>query len=175
MKPQHILPVLIFIGLAAALYVGLFLNPRETAFALKDKPVPQFKLPTVTEGGLGLQTVDLTSGEVSVVNFFATWCAPCRAEHPLLMQLADQGVVMHGINYKDKMAAARLYLQASGDPFIRTGFDESGRTGIDWGLAGVPETFVIDKQGNVVWRVQGPLNDAIIRNQLMPLLEELDS
>lgn len=175
MKPQHILPVMIFMGLAGALFYGLFLNPRETPFALKDKPVPVFDLPTVTEGGLGLKTADLEVGEVSVVNFFATWCAPCRAEHPLLMALAEQGVTLHGINYKDKKETAQLYLQASGDPFTRTGFDETGRTGIDWGLAGVPETFVIDKNGKVVWRIQGPVNDAIVRNQLMPLLEELNS
>ena len=175
MKPQFILPVVIFLGIAVALFVGLFLNPNETPFALKDKPVPVFDLPPVLEGGEGLATADLTTGEVSLVNFFATWCAPCRAEHPLLLDLAARpGVVIHGIDYKDSLEQARLYLDISGNPFTRTGFDPSGRTGIEWGIGGVPETFVIDKQGNVVWRWQGPLNDAVVNNKLLPLLESLE-
>jgi len=174
MKPQYVLPVVIFIGLAGALFYGLFINTHETGFGLKDKPVPVFDLPAVVEDGQGLSSADLSNGKVSLVNFFATWCAPCRAEHPLLVRLAESGVTIHGINYKDKLAAARLYLQATGDPFARTGFDVTGRAGIDWGIAGVPETFVIDRNGRVVYRIQGPLNDAIIENRLMPLLEKLN-
>ena len=174
MKPQFVLPVIVFMGMAVVLFIGLF-SKDETPFALEGKPVPTFDLPPVIEGGDGLATGDLTRGEVSLVNFFATWCAPCRAEHPLLLDLAARpGVVIHGIDYKDDLEAARRYLEVSGDPFTRTGFDPSGRTGIEWGLGGVPETFVIDKQGNVVWRWQGALNDAVVENELLPLLADLN-
>ena len=174
MKPQFVLPIIVFAGLAVMLFIGLF-NRHETPFALEGKPVPAFDLPPVIEGGDGLTTADLTNGEVSIVNFFATWCAPCRAEHPLLLEIAARpGVVMHGIDYKDKLEAARHYLRVAGNPFTRTGFDPSGRTGIDWGLGGVPETFVIDKHGNVVWRWQGALNPAVVENELLPLLARLE-
>ncbi|MDA0339543.1 MAG: DsbE family thiol:disulfide interchange protein [Proteobacteria bacterium] len=176
MKPQYVLPVVIFMAIAVALFYGLFINPSQKPFALEGKPVPAFDLAPVVENGPGLATADLAAGEVTLINFFATWCAPCRAEHPLLMQLAARDdITIHGIDYKDRMEAAQLYLKASGNPFTRTGFDDTGRTGIDWGLSGVPETFVVDRAGNIVWRWQGALNDAVIANSLLPLLEKLQS
>ena len=175
MKPQHVLPLAIFLAIAVAFGVAftLDLDPQETPFALEGKPVPAFDLAPALEGGDGLASADLR-GKVAIVNFFASWCAPCRVEHPILMQLERRtGVPVYGIAWKDKPADLRAWLAADGDPFPRAGFDGSGRVGIDWGISGVPETFVVDRAGNVVWRLQGPLNEAVVANTLVPLLRGL--
>jgi cytochrome c biogenesis protein CcmG/thiol:disulfide interchange protein DsbE len=175
MKPQHILPLAIFLTIAVAFGAAFYLNldPTETPFAIEGKPVPAFELPAAVEGGEGLKTADL-QGKVAIVNFFASWCAPCRAEHPVLMTLEKRtGVPVVGIAWKDKPAPLRAWLAADGNPFSRTGFDESGRVGIDWGISGVPETFVVDRTGKVVWRYQGALNEAIAEKTLIPFVRSL--
>lgn len=151
------LPLAIFLVMAAFLGVGLFLDPREIPSVLIGKPVPDFDLPPVQGRKLGLATSDL-KGEVTVVNFFASWCTACRAEHPLLMRLAASGIVpIHGINYKDQPADAVRWLASLGDPYTRTGADIDGRVGIDWGVYGMPETFVIDKDGIIAYKHIGPI------------------
>lgn len=175
MKPQHLLPLAIFLTISVAFGVAFYLNldPKETPFAIKGRPVPAFDLPPALDGGQGLAAADL-QGKVTIVNFFATWCAPCREEHPVLKDLEQRtGVPLVGINYKDKRAALAEWLGRDGNPFRGIGFDESGRTGIDWGISGVPETFVVDRHGTVVWRYQGALNDAIVNRVLIPFLQGL--
>lgn len=174
MNARHFLPALIFVGLAVALYVGLGLNPRETPFALKDQPAPVFNLPSIFDGEPGFSDADLKQGRVSVVNFFATWCAPCLAEHPYLIELAEKGVAdIYAVNHKDSADKAAAFLRGRGNPFDRVGADPTGRVFIDWGLSGVPETFVVDGDGTIVYRFPGGINRAIIKRQILPLIEQL--
>ena len=107
---------------------------------------------------------------MKLVNFWASWCAPCRAEHPLLSELAAEGVPVLGINYKDEPDKALAFLGELGDPFARVGADASGRTGLDWGLYGVPETFVVDEAGTILLRHAGPLTPDVLEDRLRPLL-----
>jgi cytochrome c biogenesis protein CcmG/thiol:disulfide interchange protein DsbE len=176
MKPQHVLPLAIFLSMAVAFAAAFYLNldPQQTPFAIKDRPMPAFDLPPALEGGEGLSSDDLRGGGPVILNFFAAWCAPCRAEHPVLMDLERRtGVPLYGIDYKDDREKVAAWLAADGNPFRRIGFDATGRTFIDWGLSGVPETFVIDARGHVVWRYQGALNDTVVEKILIPFLEEM--
>lgn len=175
MKPQHFLPLGIFLTIAVAFGIAFYLNldPKETPFAIEGRPVPAFDLAPAVEGGKGLSAADL-QGKVAIVNFYASWCAPCRAEHPVLMQLEKRtGVPVYGIAWKDQSDALHAWLAADGNPFSRAGFDGNGRVGIDWGISGVPETFVVDRSGKVVWRFQGALNEPIVANTLVPFLQGL--
>lgn len=113
---------------------------------------------------------DLADGRVKIVNFWASWCAPCRAEHPNLMKLKAEGLPIFGVNYKDKPEAALAFLQELGNPFERTGADVTGRMGINWGLYGVPETFVIDGTGKVILRFPGPLTERALEDKIRPAL-----
>lgn len=125
--------------------------------------VPLGDLPTFA-------AADLADGRVKIVNFWASWCAPCRAEHPNLMQLKAEGLPLYGVNYKDKPEAARRFLEELGNPFERIGADASGRMGINWGLYGVPETFVIDGEGKVLLRFPGPLTERALQDEVRPAL-----
>lgn len=160
--------ILVFLPLVVVAILGGFflwgLNPDRDPNAIPSariaKPAPAFELPPVDGVGVpGLKTADLTaSGEPVVLNVFASWCVPCRAEHGVLTRLArDEGFELMGINYKDKVEAARDWLEELGNPYTRIGADLSGRAGIEWGISGVPETFVIDGDGIVVWRYVGPI------------------
>ena len=173
-RPIYIVPVLVFMGLSIGLYIGLSLDPKETAFPLAGKPPPAFDLDPLHEGQPRLTEADLLSGKITFVNFFASWCAPCKLEHPYLMQLAERDdVVVIGIDYKDTPEDARAWLSQDGNPYSLIGRDDTGRVGIDWGLAGVPETFVIDRDGNVAYRFQGPILQAEYTRQVLPMLEYL--
>ncbi|MEN8722523.1 MAG: DsbE family thiol:disulfide interchange protein [Alphaproteobacteria bacterium] len=168
-------PLAVFALLASALYVGLSLNPKEIPSALIDKPVPQFDLPALVgrDADSGLSTADLHTGDLAIVNVWASWCVPCRVEHPLLKRLAAQsGVPIHGLNYKDRPDNARAFLDELGDPFVRVGVDASGRAGIDWGVYGVPETFIISGEGTILHKHIGPLTDQAIDSILLPFLAE---
>ena len=142
---------------------------------LIDQPVPDFALPPLRADDTdGLATADLAGGGPVLVNVFASWCVPCLAEHPLLTRLAEEeGVVIHAINFKDTPADARAWLARHGDPFARIGIDPEGRGGIEWGVTGVPETFVVDGDGRVRWRYAGPLTPPVVDQTLRPLLAEL--
>jgi cytochrome c biogenesis protein CcmG/thiol:disulfide interchange protein DsbE len=170
----YLLPILIFVGVGIGLAVGLTRDPSTLPSALLDKPVPTFALPPI-EGlsGEGLTSADL-AGEVSLVNVFASWCVPCRAEHPLLMGLAERGVVINGIDYKDPPGRAARWLAELGNPFARIGADRDGRVAIDWGVYGVPETFVIDREGRIRYRFVGPLQPRDLEETLWPMLERLE-
>lgn len=167
------LPVILFAGLVIALWSGLGRDPSVLPSALIGKPVPDFSLPPVQGRSLGLSSADL-KGEVSLVNVFASWCVACRYEHPFFMQLEAQGVVpIHGMNYKDRPADAAEWLDNMGDPYTRTGADLNGRVGIDWGVYGVPETFVIDRQGRIAFKQIGPIDQKILDETILPLIGRL--
>ena len=169
-----VVPLIVFVGVAMALGWGLTLgDPSVIPSALIGKPVPTFSLPPVQGRTLGLSSTDL-KGEVSLVNVFASWCTACRYEHPVFMGLKKQGAVpIHGINYKDQPQDAAKWLDDLGDPYTRTGADLDGRVSIDWGVYGVPETFVIDRQGRIAFKQVGPVTQEIYRDKIAPLIEEL--
>ena len=130
-------------------------------------------LPPLDDEAIGLASSDLV-GEVALVNVFASWCLPCRVEHPLLMELAVTGkVALHGVNYKDKTEDARAWLDELGDPFLRIGADRDGRVGIDLGVYGVPETFVVDRTGRIRYKHVGPISQSDLEKYLLPLVEKL--
>ena len=168
-------PLALFLAVGVLLAIGLTRNPREIPSPLLGKPVPEFRLPAVLGRSLGLETGDLR-GEVSVVNVFASWCTACREEHPLWMAIAQQRVVpIHGLNYKDAPQNASRWLDELGDPYTRTGADISGRVGIEWGVYGVPETFVVDKQGVIRDKIIGAITPQIVEERLLPLVRKLKS
>ena len=168
-----LLPVILFVALATVLAWGLSRDPREIPSALIGKPVPAFALPPVEGRTLGLSSADL-KGEVSLVNVFASWCTACRYEHPLLMRLQAEGAVpIHGLNYKDKPADAAQWLDTLGDPYTRTGADRDGRVAIDWGVYGVPETFVVSAEGRIVHKHIGPVTEKDLTETILPLIKRL--
>lgn len=171
-----LLPVLLFFALAGAFLWGLGpdRNPRQVPSALIDKDVPQFELPSVDGLDIpGLKTADLKE-QVTLVNFFASWCIPCRVEHPLLMDLAKDGKVrLVGVNYRDKPEDAVAWLDELGNPYSRIGADLNARTGIDWGVSGVPETFLIDPSGRIRYQQIGPIQANVLNETLLPMIEEL--
>lgn len=168
-----VLPLLVFAGLAVAFGWGLTKDPRILPSTLIGKPVPEFNLPSVKGRTLGLSSADL-NGEVSLVNVFASWCTACRAEHPLFMRLKAAGVVpIHGLNYKDNPDDAAAWLDKLGDPYTRTGADVNGRVGIEWGVYGVPETFVINRDGRIVYKHIGTVTPKVLDETLLPMIRKL--
>jgi cytochrome c biogenesis protein CcmG/thiol:disulfide interchange protein DsbE len=167
-----LLPLALFVVLAGYFGLGLFRDPALLPSALIDRPAPDFALPGLADGS-GLAKADLAGGVV-LVNFFASWCAPCREEHPLLMRLAAEGrVALYGIDYKDKPEDAARLLAQLGDPYRRIGVDRSGRTFIDFGAYGVPETYVLDKEGRIRFRQVGPISADDYDHKILPLLKQL--
>ena len=167
------LPVVGVAGLAAVFVRGLDLDPSLVPSPLIGKPVPKFDLPPVQGRQLGLSSANLL-GQVSLVNVFASWCVACRQEHPFLMQLAaEKATPIHGLNYKDAPPDAAAWLDANGDPYTRTGADRDGRVAIDWGVYGVPETYVIDRDGRIAYKAIGPLNADIFHRTIQPVLQRL--
>ena len=152
-----LLPVAAFVVIGVFLFRGLSLDPSEIYSVLINKPAPAFELAPLPGKDNGLATSDLTQ-PVQLVNVFASWCVPCRAEHKVLTRLAAQeGFPLFGINYKDKPEDAKAWLEELGNPYLRIGSDESGRSGLEWGISGVPESFLIDGTGTVIWRYVGPI------------------
>ena len=167
-----ILPPLVFLVFATAAYVALKRdNPAELPSALVGQPAPGIARTVALRDDPAPTAADLGAPGVKLVNFWASWCGPCRVEHPLLTALAAEGVPVIGINYKDDPAKARAFLAELGDPYAKIGADESGRTGLDWGIYGVPETFVVDGEGRVVMRYPGPLDETSVENRLRPAME----
>ena len=153
---------------------GLFQDPAtkdQLPSAMTGKPAPAVQV-TPLGDKTPFTDAELRSGDVKLLNYWASWCAPCRVEHPKLEELADQGITIYGVNYKDKPGNALGFLQELGDPYTAIGADESGRMALDWGVYGVPETYVIDGQGNIVLRFAGPITDRVLENQIMPAIEK---
>jgi cytochrome c biogenesis protein CcmG/thiol:disulfide interchange protein DsbE len=179
MRAAFVAPLILFGALAAVLGAYLYqVGPggksiSELPSALIDRPVPDFSLPGLDGAGVpGLATADL-GGHVALINVFASWCLPCKAEHPVLAALAKDGVAIYGINYKDKAQDARAWLAQLGNPYRRIGVDATGRTAIDWGVYGVPETFVVDAKGRIRYRHVGPIMPFQLDEIIRPLLKEV--
>jgi cytochrome c biogenesis protein CcmG/thiol:disulfide interchange protein DsbE len=166
-----ILPPVIFAGLAAMFYLGM---QREDPDALPSARVGQKAPPmvlTALAGKDGFDAAALEADGVKLVNYWASWCAPCRVEHPHLMDIANEGIPVYGINYKDDPDKALAFLEELGDPYAGVAADETGRTAIDWGVYGVPETYVIDGEGTIVLRFAGPVTARVMESQIRPAIE----
>ena len=173
----YLVPAIVFGVIASYFLWGLITDrdPRAIPSVMIDQPVPEFDLAPI-EGmeGPGLAAADLRNGQVTLVNFFASWCLPCLAEHPFLIELAEpDGVRLVGINYKNEPEEARAWLAELGNPYARIGADTSGRVGIEWGVYGLPETFVIDKQGRIRYRHVGPIDARALKREIRPRLRKL--
>jgi cytochrome c biogenesis protein CcmG, thiol:disulfide interchange protein DsbE len=170
---RFLIPLIVFAGLVILLGVGLTLDPREVPSPFIGKPAPAFSLPQVADAGKSLGTKDL-KGQVSLVNVWASWCVSCRQEHPILVELAQQNIVpVYGLNYKDEREAALGWLNQFGNPYAASAFDADGKVGIDWGVYGVPETFVVDKQGVIRYKQTGPITRDALHKTLLPLIRQL--
>ena len=169
----YLLPIAVFAAIAVLLYLGLFRDPTLVPSPLVGKPAPEFALGPVEGREHGLSSQDL-HGEVSLVNVFASWCVACRDEHPLLLALEREGVLpIYGLNYKDTPDAAAAWLDALGDPYTKIGADLDGRVGLDWGVYGVPETFVVDRNGRIAYKHIGPITPRVLDEILLPLVHGL--
>ena len=179
-KIRFILLLPLICLLALSILLGFYLwqlgsgqkSLDELPSALIDKPVPTFNLPPILGEGVALSEKDL-GGQVSLVNVWASWCPPCRLEHKVLMKIADIGIPIFGINYKDTPEAATRFLKNLGNPFKAVGADRTGQTAIDWGVYGYPETFVVNKRGRIKYRHVGPLTEDDLHNQILPLIRRL--
>ncbi|KRT56406.1 DsbE family thiol:disulfide interchange protein [endosymbiont of Ridgeia piscesae] len=170
---RFLIPLAIFAVIAAFLFKGLDMNPREIPSPLIGKQVPEFSLPSLRDPAVMISDKDLR-GKVYLLNVWATWCVSCRAEHKTLVQLSrmDQ-VEIYGLNWKDDRAGALTWLQQLGDPYMANIFDKKGRTAIDLGVYGAPETFVVDANGIIRYKYAGPLSIELIREQILPLVKKL--
>jgi cytochrome c biogenesis protein CcmG/thiol:disulfide interchange protein DsbE len=166
-------PLLLFAVVSIGLGFSLSNDPRRMPSTLVDKPVPAFALASLDGAGEGLSSVDL-AGKVVLLNIFASWCGVCRVEHPTLMALAKGGLIpIYGINWKDRRGDGARWLRVNKSPYVRVGDDANGRVGIDLGVTGVPETFVIDRTGRIRFRHAGVITDDVWRGAFAPLLAEL--
>ena len=172
---RYVLPLAVFLVLAGFLAVGLNRDPHEIPSPLVDKPAPAFNLPRLDDPLQMISTQDLR-GQVWLLNVWASWCVACRQEHPLLVDLARAGTLkVYGLNYKDKREDALGLLRKSGDPYVKSVSDTEGLVGIDYGVYGVPETFVIDKQGVIRYKQIGPITAEALRDTLLPLVKKLEA
>ena len=173
MNRKLLIPLALFGVLFAFLMVGLTLNPREVPSPLIGKPAPAFALVTLHQPERKLATTDL-KGQVWLLNVWASWCVSCRVEHPVLMEFAKSKLVpIVGLNYKDKPDEGIAWLKQYGNPYDVSVVDRDGRVGIDWGVYGVPETFVVDKAGVIRHKHIGPVDAAALESRIMPLVREL--
>jgi cytochrome c biogenesis protein CcmG/thiol:disulfide interchange protein DsbE len=171
---RFIWPFVVFLVLAGFLYVGLNLDPREVPSPLVGKPAPAFNLPQLAEPDKHFSPADM-KGKVWLLNVWASWCVSCREEHPVLIELSRQKIVpIYGLDYKDKRADAMATLRDGGDPYVLSVSDIEGRIGIDYGVYGVPETYVIDKQGVIQYKQIGPVTPENLREKILPLVAELE-
>ncbi len=170
---KFLIPIGLFALLGVLLAVGLNLDPRKIPSPLVGKPLPAFTLPTLEDPQKTLSEADLR-GRVVMINVWASWCVACKQEHPVLIDLARRKLVpIIGLNYKDPRAAALAVLKADGNPYDVSLVDADGRVGIDWGVYGVPETFVIDKQGIIRHKHIGPITPEVVERELLPLIKGL--
>lgn len=169
-SPLMIAPPAIFAAFALLAGIGMFREDKDALPSAREgQPAPPVVL-TELPGKTPFTDADLRDGKVKLVNFWASWCAPCRVEHPHLEALADEGLAIYGINYKDDPANALGFLDELGDPYAAIGADASGRMALDWGVYGVPETYVIDGDGTIILRFAGPVTARVVENTLRPAL-----
>jgi cytochrome c biogenesis protein CcmG/thiol:disulfide interchange protein DsbE len=172
---RFLIPFGLFVVVVGFLAVGLTLNPRELPSPLVGKPAPDFSLPQLHDPGKVISSNDL-KGKVWLLNFWASWCGGCKEEHPVLIHLAQSGAVpIYGMDYKDQRQEALTWLREWGNPYPVVAMDESGRIGINYGVYGVPETYVIDKAGIIRYKQIGPLREDILQGKILPLVRELQS
>jgi len=170
---RYLLPLGVFTALVLLLGAGLGLNPRLVPSPLVGKPLPDFAIATLRAPQQMLSHTDF-SGKISLLNAWATWCVECRREHPVLVAIAGEGnVPIYGLNYKDQRPDALQWLQRLGDPYVASGFDGDGRVGLDLGVYGLPETFLVDEQGMIVHKHIGPISTEIWQSDFVPLIERL--
>ena len=169
------IPLAVFVVLLAFLWVGLGRDPHEVPSPLIGKPAPAFQLVQLHDAGKTLAADDL-KGKVWLLNVWASWCVSCRVEHPLLVEMSKQGIVpIVGLNYKDKREDGVQWLTKFGNPYMLSAYDVEGRVGIDFGVYGVPETFLIDKQGVIRYKQIGPITPEALEKKIMPLVRKLDT
>lgn len=169
------LPLIAFIALVALLAVGLNLNPREVPSPLIGKPTPDFKVPQLQNPEAIFSPKEM-QGKVWLLNVWASWCVSCREEHPVIVEYAKKGLLppVVGLNYKDKRDDGLRWLARFGDPYLLSAFDADGRVGIDYGVYGVPESYLIDKAGVIRFKQIGPITPAVMENKILPLVKELN-
>ena len=173
MQLRYILPLLVFAGMVVLFIIGMQMDPRRVPSPLIGKPLPAFNLKQLHDQQQSLDNESLL-GEVVLINFWASWCVSCRYEHPLLLEYASKGKAgVYGMNYKDAREDALGWLDQYGDPYKLSAFDPEGRTGIDFGLYGVPETYVIDREGIIRYKHIGPISREDLDNKIAPLVDEL--
>ena len=171
----YALPALVFAALVAYFAAGLTRDPHLVPSALIGKPVPSFVLPPLPGSTVGLDSATLATGQPQLLTVFASWCAPCRAEQPVLRHLAEIGVSVRGLNYKDRPEDAVAWLSQYGNPFTSIGIDREGRVALDFGVYGVPETFVIDGQGYIRYKHIGPLMPDDLEQEIMPVIRQYEA
>ncbi len=173
---RSLIPLALFIGLAIILGIGLTRDPKLVPSPLIDKPAPAFELSRLYNPQQKFSEKDFI-GKVSLFNVWASWCGACRQEHPFLMKLAkEKTIAIYGLNYKDTREDAKRWLtQYGGNPYSVIAYDNSGRAGMDWGVYGVPETFLIGKKGRVRYKHVGPLHAEVWQEQLLPLIQKLQA
>jgi len=170
---RYAIPLIIFAVIAVFLFKGMYMNPREIPSPLIGKTVPDFSLPLLDKPGTEITNKDLL-GKPYLLNVWATWCVSCRAEHSTLVRLARSGLIdIYGLNWKDDRAGAQTWLRQLGNPYVKTIFDQKGRTAIDLGVYGAPETFLVDSKGVIHYKLAGPVTAEFINGTLMPLLEKM--
>ncbi|HBG93946.1 MAG TPA: DsbE family thiol:disulfide interchange protein [Chromatiaceae bacterium] len=168
-----LVPLILFAALVALLIFGLQTDPRKVPSPLVGKPVPQFTLPELTDPGRNVSDADL-KGKISLVNVWASWCSSCRAEHQALMALSDiPDFQIVGLNWKDDVTNAMQVLRLTGNPYDMNGYDPDNEVGIDWGVYGAPETFVVDKNGMIRYKHIGPIDRTVWEKTLQPLVAQL--
>ena len=172
---RYLIPLVAFIVLVVFLAIGLKLDPKHIPSPFIGKPAPQFDLPVLHNPQQRITTADL-KGQIWLLNVWASWCVSCRAEHEVVKRFVAMGEApVYGLNYKDKPEDGKAWLAALGNPYKSSLIDINGDVGIDWGVYGVPETFVIDKQGIVRYKQVGPLTDTIVDEKIIPLLREINT
>lgn len=172
---RFLLPLVIFLIVVGFLGVGLNLDPREVPSPLVGKPAPVFNLPRLDNPEKMISNKDML-GQVWLFNVWASWCGACRDEHPVLVALSKSGVVpVYGMDYKDTQQEAQQWLKEGGNPYVASAMDADGRVGIDYGVYGVPETYVIDKAGVIAYKQIGPITEEALRDKILPLVKRLQT
>jgi len=173
MKVKHLIPLAIFLVIAIFLGIGLTRDPRKLPSTFIDKPAPVFRVAQVHAADKTFSPEDM-KGQVWMLNVWASWCTACRVEHPLLVEISRSKVVpLVGLDYKDKREDALKFLEQQGNPYMLSAYDLDGRIGIDFGVYGVPETFIIDKQGVIRHKQIGPITPESLQNEILPLIAKL--